>query len=82
MAALSPQVVVAVDGYLPGVVDRALGSVRFRVRFLALGGTPGGTGEALTPSSPWPRGFTASRAFFGGKGGRASTPPPSRGARR
>ncbi|MDW8358026.1 M20/M25/M40 family metallo-hydrolase [Thermus sp.] len=36
--ALAPQVVVAVDGYLPGVVDRALGSVRFRVRFLGRGG--------------------------------------------
>ncbi|WP_117237346.1 M20/M25/M40 family metallo-hydrolase [Thermus sediminis] len=38
VAALEPEVVVAVDGYLPGVVDRALGSVRFRVRLLGPGG--------------------------------------------
>ncbi|MER3536861.1 MAG: peptidase M20 [Thermus sp.] len=36
--ALRPKVVVAVDGYLPMVVDRALGSVRFRVAFLGPGG--------------------------------------------
>ncbi|WP_038047656.1 M20/M25/M40 family metallo-hydrolase [Thermus caliditerrae] len=38
VAALRPEVVVAVDGYLPGVVDRALGSVRFRATFLGRGG--------------------------------------------
>jgi acetylornithine deacetylase/succinyl-diaminopimelate desuccinylase-like protein len=36
--ALRPEVVVAVDGYLPMVVDRALGSVRLRVAFLGPGG--------------------------------------------
>ncbi len=38
VAALKPQVAVAVDGYLPGVVDRALGVVRLRVRFTGPGG--------------------------------------------
>ncbi|WP_460172288.1 M20/M25/M40 family metallo-hydrolase [Thermus sp. FJN-A] len=38
VAALRPEVVVAVDGYLPGVVDRALGAVRFRATFLGRGG--------------------------------------------
>ncbi|GGM97522.1 peptidase M20 [Thermus composti] len=49
VAALGPKVVVAVDGYLPGVVDRALGSVRFRVRFLGPGGHAWGDRGAPNP---------------------------------
>lgn len=45
---LAPRVVVAVDGYLPGVVDRALGSIRFRASFLGRGGHA--WGDRGTPS--------------------------------
>ena len=49
VAALEPEVVVAVDGYLPGVADRALGSVRFRARFLGPGGHAWGDRGAPNP---------------------------------
>ncbi|WP_243093686.1 M20/M25/M40 family metallo-hydrolase [Thermus thalpophilus] len=81
VAALRPEVVVAVDGYLPGVVDRALGSVRLRVRFFGPGGHAWGDrgsptpvfalAEALAGLPPLVAGLEASLNASGLKGGEA-----------
>lgn len=46
---LSPKRMVAVDGYLPGVVNRSAGSHRLRARFLAAGGHAWGDRGAPSP---------------------------------
>ncbi|BDG15672.1 M20/M25/M40 family metallo-hydrolase [Thermus brockianus] len=79
--ALRPQVVVAVDGYLPGVVDRALGSVRLRLRLRGPGGHAWGDrgnpnpvfalAEALAGLPPLVAGLEASLNVSGLKGGEA-----------
>ncbi|MDX2008415.1 MAG: M20/M25/M40 family metallo-hydrolase [Meiothermus sp.] len=46
---LQPKRVVAVDGYLPGVVSRSAGSHRVRARFTAAGGHAWGDREAASP---------------------------------
>lgn len=68
VAALSPQVVVAVDGYLPGVVDRALGSVRFRVRFLGPGGHAWGDRGSPNPVFALAEGLHRLQSLFRGEG--------------
>ncbi len=47
--ALEPEVFVAVDGYLGSLVERALGSVRLRARFLGPGGHAWGDRKAPNP---------------------------------
>ncbi|MGC8905698.1 M20/M25/M40 family metallo-hydrolase [Thermus sp.] len=69
VAALSPQVVVAVDGYLPGVVDRAVGSVRFRVRFLGPGGHAWGDRGSPNPVFALAEGLSSLHALFRQEGG-------------
>ncbi|GLV47799.1 peptidase M20 [Thermus sp. LT1-2-5] len=81
VAALRPEVVVAVDGYLPGVVDQALGSVRLRVRLVGPGGHAWGDrgspnpvfalAEALAGLPPLVAGLEASLNASGLKGGEA-----------
>lgn len=46
---LSPKRMIAVDGYLPGVVSRSAGSHRLRARFLAAGGHAWGDRGAPSP---------------------------------
>jgi acetylornithine deacetylase/succinyl-diaminopimelate desuccinylase-like protein len=46
---LRPQQVVAVDGYLPGIVSRSAGSHRMRARFIGPGGHAWGDREAPSP---------------------------------
>jgi tripeptide aminopeptidase len=65
VAGLRPKVVVAVDGYIPGVVDRALGSVRFAVRFLGPGGHAWGDRGSPNPVFALAEALTALRARFG-----------------
>uniref|UniRef100_A0A831UG56 M20/M25/M40 family metallo-hydrolase n=1 Tax=Thermus islandicus TaxID=540988 RepID=A0A831UG56_9DEIN len=65
VAALSPEVVVAVDGYLPGVVDRALGSVRFRARFQGPGGHAWGDRGGPNPVFALAEGLSSLHALFG-----------------
>ena len=65
VAALEPQVVVAVDGYIPGVVDRALGSVRFAVRFRGPGGHAWGDRGAPNPVFALAEGLSALHARLG-----------------
>ncbi|WP_038055792.1 M20/M25/M40 family metallo-hydrolase [Thermus amyloliquefaciens] len=69
---LAPEVVVAVDGYLPGVVDRALGSVRFRVTFLGRGGHAWGDKEVPNPVFALAEGLCRLRALFQEVGSEAS----------
>lgn len=47
--ALKPSQVVAVDGYLPGVVSRSVGSQRLRARFIGPGGHAWGDRETTSP---------------------------------
>ncbi|GEM87192.1 M20/M25/M40 family metallo-hydrolase [Meiothermus granaticius] len=47
--ALKPAQVIAVDGYLPGVVSRSVGSHRLRARFMGAGGHAWGDREAASP---------------------------------
>ncbi|WP_018111459.1 M20/M25/M40 family metallo-hydrolase [Thermus igniterrae] len=65
--ALAPRVVVAVDGYLPGVVDRALGSLRFRVRYLGRGGHAWGDRGTPSPVFALAEGLAALHALFQGQ---------------
>ena len=67
MEALAPRVVVAVDGYLPGVVDRALGSLRFRVRYLGRGGHAWGDRGTPSPVFALAEGLAALHALFQGQ---------------
>lgn len=67
VAALSPETVVAVDGYLPVVVDRALGAVRFRVRLSGPGGHAWGDRGAPHPVFALAEGLGAARALLEGK---------------
>ncbi len=46
---LQPKQMVAVDGYLPGIVSRSAGSHRMRARFLGPGGHAWGDREAPSP---------------------------------
>ncbi|TBH20604.1 M20/M25/M40 family metallo-hydrolase [Thermus thermamylovorans] len=64
--ALRPEVVVAVDGYLPGVVDRALGAVRFRARFLGPGGHAWGDRGHPNPVFALAEGLLGLRALLDG----------------
>ena len=65
--ALSPEVVVAVDGYLPGVVDRALGSVRLRVRLQGPGGHAWGDRRLPHPVFALAEGLCRVRALVEGR---------------
>jgi acetylornithine deacetylase/succinyl-diaminopimelate desuccinylase-like protein len=47
--ALSPAQMIAVDGYLPGVVSRSAGSHRLRARFVGAGGHAWGDRETASP---------------------------------
>ncbi|SDE76387.1 Di-or tripeptidase [Thermus arciformis] len=69
VAALRPKLVVAVDGYLPGVVDRALGSVRFRVRFLGPGGHAWGDRGRPNPVFALAEALHRLHGLFGGEKG-------------
>lgn len=62
--ALRPEVVVAVDGYLPGVVDRAVGSIRFRVTFRGQGGHAWGDRGIPNPVFALAEGLTRLHALF------------------
>lgn len=46
---LKPQQMIAVDGYMPGIVSRSAGSYRLRAKFLAAGGHAWGDREAPSP---------------------------------
>jgi len=46
---LKPRQMIAVDGYLPGVVSRSAGSHRLRARFLSAGGHAWGDRDAPSP---------------------------------
>ncbi|GAA6733297.1 M20/M25/M40 family metallo-hydrolase [Thermus oshimai] len=67
VAALNPEVVVAVDGYLPVVVDRALGAIRFRVRFQGPGGHAWGDRGVPHPAFALAEGLKAARALLEGE---------------
>lgn len=69
---LAPEVVVAVDGYLPGVVDRALGSVRFRVTLLGRGGHAWGDRGTPNPVFALAEGLSRLHTLFKEVGGEAS----------
>lgn len=62
--ALRPEVVVAVDGYLPGVVDQALGAVRFRAVFQGRGGHAWGDRGTPNPVFALAEGLTRLRNLF------------------
>lgn len=46
---LTPEQMIAVDGYLPGVVSRSAGSHRLRAKFVGSGGHAWGDREAASP---------------------------------
>lgn len=69
---LAPEMVVAVDGYLPGVVDRALGSVRFRASFLGRGGHAWGDRGMPNPVFALAEGLSRLHALFKEVGSEAS----------
>ncbi|RDI94479.1 M20/M25/M40 family metallo-hydrolase [Meiothermus sp. QL-1] len=63
--ALKPQKVIAVDGYLPGVVSRSVGSIRLRARFLGPGGHAWGDREAPSPMPALGRALSEMYALVG-----------------
>ncbi len=65
--ALAPEVVVAVDGYLPGVADRGLGAVRFRVDFLGPGGHAWGDRGRPNPVLALAQGLSELARLLGGE---------------
>ncbi|WP_243028949.1 M20/M25/M40 family metallo-hydrolase [Thermus albus] len=69
---LAPEMVVAVDGYLPGVVDRGLGSVRFRATFRGRGGHAWGDRGMPNPVFALAEGLSRLHALFKEVGSEAS----------